>query len=253
MKNLILTTVSVLALSAFAVQAEPASNMNDKSSQPSESQNSSLATDGAQSMMGTSSSSTMGSTTAKAPDGSTGSSQMKKPTGKHHGAHHAQRGHHAKHHAEHHAKHHGHHAKHHGHHARHHAYMGGHPQYPNQADIGGVFVTFPPMDLGDAFRPEFYSGRTECPYAYHGGYFWYPHANATMLNGYNPAMIRGMYWYPSYMHPHSVYTQRAPLAYTLPYVLNRPLPSDSAMYKAQTAPMHKKWESAPEMQPGQMN
>lgn len=251
MKNLILTTVSVLALSAFA-QAEPTNNMNDKSSQ-TESPSSSLATDGAQSKMETSSSSTMGSTTAKAPDASTGSSQMKKPTAQHHGAHHAHQGHHAKHHGEHHAKHHGHHAKHHGHHAKHPAYVGGHPQYPNQADIGGVFVTFPPMDLGENYRPEFYAGRTECPYAYHGGYFWYPHTNATMLNGYNPARLRGMYWYPSYMHPHAVYTQRAPLAYTLPYALNKPLPSDSAMYRTQTAPMQKKWESAPEMQPGQMN
>lgn len=129
----------------------------------------------------------------------------------------------------------------------------GHPQYPNEADIGGVFVTFPPMDLADNYRPEFYAGRTECPYAYHGGYFWYPHTNATMLNGYNPSLLRGMYWYPSYMHPYAVYTQRAPLAYTMPYVLNRPLPSDSAMYRAQTAPMHKKWDSAPEMMPGQVN
>lgn len=252
MKNLILTTVSVLALSAFAVQAEPANNMNDKSSQ-TESQSSSLAADGAHQSTGTTSSSTTGSTEATAPSASssTGSSQMKKPTAQHHGAHHAHHGHHAKHH-EHHAKHHGHHAKHHGHHAKHHAYMG-HPQYPNEADIGGVFVTFPPMNLGDTYRPEFYEGRTECPYAYHGGYFWYPHVNATLLNGYTPARLRGMYWYPSYMHPYSVYTQRAAIAYTMPYMLNRPLPSDSVMYRAQTAPMRKKWESAPEMQPGQAN
>lgn len=248
MKNLILTTVSVLALSAFAVQAEPANNMNDKSSQ-TESQSSSLAADGAHQSTGTTSSSTTGSTEATAPSASssTGSSQMKKPTAQHHGAHHAHHGHHAKHH-----EHHEHHAKHHGHHAKHHAYMG-HPQYPNEADIGGVFVTFPPMNLGDTYRPEFYEGRTECPYAYHGGYFWYPHVNATLLNGYTPARLRGMYWYPSYMHPYSVYTQRAAIAYTMPYMLNRPLPSDSVMYRAQTAPMRKKWESAPEMQPGQAN
>ncbi len=243
MKNLILTTVSVLAISAFAVQAEPTNNMNDKSSQ-TESQSSSLATDGNQPMTETSSSSTMGSTTAAVPSA---------PTGQRHGAPHAKHpGHHVKHHGAHHGEHHGHHAKHQGHHAKHHAHMG-HPQYPNQANIGGVFVTFPPMDLGDTCRPEFYAGRTECPYVCHGGYFWYPHANATLLNGYNPSLLRGMYWYPSYMHPYAVYTQRAPVTYTLPYVLSKPLPSDSAMYKAQTAPMHKKWDSAPEMMPGQEN
>ncbi|MBX9785786.1 MAG: hypothetical protein K2Y08_00460 [Alphaproteobacteria bacterium] len=243
MKNLILTTVSVLALSAFAVQAAPENNMNDQSSQPSESQNSSLATDGTQAATGASSSSTTDTTAAPSASSNTGSSQMKKPMAQHHGTPHAK---HHGHHGEHPAKHHG---KHHG---KHHPHMG-HPQYPNQANIGGVFVTFPPMDLGDTCRPEFYTGRTECPYVYHGGYFWYPHVNATMLNGYTPSLLRGMYWYPSYMHPYAVYTQRAPIAYTLPYVLSRPLPSDSAMYKAQTAPMRKKWDSAPEMQPGQVN
>jgi len=241
MKNLILTTVSALALSAFAAQAAPTNNMNDKSSQ-TESQSSSLATDGAQPMMEKGSSS---STEATAPAPAPSAPSQMKPMGQHHAAPHA------KHHG-HHAKHHGHHVKHHGkHHAKHHTHMG-HPQYPNQADIGGVFVTFPPMDLGDTCRPEFYAGRTECPYVYHGGYFWYPHINATMLRGYTPSLLRGMYWYPSYMHPYAVYTQKAAVVYTMPYVLNRPLPSDSAMYNAQTAPMRKKWESAPEERPGQL-
>ncbi|MBL8677384.1 MAG: hypothetical protein JNJ47_08250 [Alphaproteobacteria bacterium] len=232
MKNLILTTASALALSAFAVQAAPTKNMNDKGSQTG-SQTSSLAADEA---------------TAPATNSSTSSSNEAKPAGQPRGKHkpHAQHHEpHAKHLGEHKA---GYHRKHHG---KHSASMG-HPQYPNQADIGGVFVTFPPMDLGDACRPEFYAGRTECPYVYHGGYFWYPHINATMLEGYTPSLLRGMYWYPSYMHPYVVYAQKAPVVYTIPYVLSKPLPSDSAMYKAQTAPMRKKWESAPEMQPGQV-
>ena len=226
MKNLILTTASALALSAFAVQAAPTNNMNDKSSKTG-SQGSLLATDGV---------------ATPASSSGTGSSNETKPADQPHGKQHT---HHAKHPGEQQAKHH---RKHHG---KHPAPMG-HPQYPNQAEIGGVFVTFPPMDLGNTCRPEFYAGRTECPYVYHGGYFWYPHINATMLNGYTPSLLRGMYWYPSYMHPYAVYTQKAAVVYTMPYVLNRPLPSDSAMYNAQTAPMRKKWESAPEMQPGQV-
>lgn len=232
MKNLILTTVSALALSAFAAQAAPKNNMNDKSLQ-TESQSSSMATDGAQPMMEKGSSSSA-EATAPSSGSSSAPSQMKKSMGQHHGVPHA--------------KHRGHHPK---HHVKHHARMG-HPQYPNQAEIGGVFVTFPPMNLGESWRPELYAGRTECPYAYHEGYFWYPHTNAAMLRGYTPSLLRGMYWYPSYMHPYAVYTQRAPITYTVPYVLSRPLPSDSAMYNAQTAPMRKKWESAPEERPGQL-
>jgi len=245
MKNLILTTVSVLALSAFAVQADQ-TNMNDQSSQPNNSQPSSLAADGSSTApsatapsasTGTSSGQMMEthpSTTATAPAApSAGSNAVPSHMIKQHAAQKATPKHHAKRHGKHHAP-------------------VGHPQYPNEAEINGVFVTFPPMDL-NLCKPQNFCGKPECPYISYEGYFWYPEARQNMLAGYTPAQLRGMYWYPSHTHPHMVYATKTRAVYTHPYVLNRPYPMDGAMYTAQEFPMEKKWESAPDMKPGQAN
>jgi hypothetical protein len=249
MKNLILTTVSVLALSAFAVQADP-TNMNDQISQPNNSQLSTLATDGSSTApsaaapsASTGSSSgqmmeTHPSTTATAPAApSANSNAVPSHMVKQHGPQQAAPKHHAKRHGKHHGKHHA---------------SAGHPQYPNEAEIGGVFVTFPPMDL-NLCKPQNFCGKPECPYVSYEGYFWYPEARQNLLAGYTPAQLRGMYWYPSHTHPHMVYATKTRAVYTHPYVLNRPYPMDGAMYTAQEFPMEKKWESAPDMKPGQAN
>lgn len=123
------------------------------------------------------------------------------------------------------AAHHKHHAKK-AHHHKHHAGSAYHP-----ADVGGVYITLPPMN------PELYWGRTDCPYLYHGGYFWYPHTRMDLLANYTPYGMGGRYWYPSHMHPHMVYINRTPLVYTYPYPMGVPHPMDGAMYGAQPAPM----------------
>lgn len=132
------------------------------------------------------------------------------------------------------------------HHKAHHHKKHHHKHHPagsayHPIEVDGVFITLPPMN------PELYWGRGDCPYIAHGGYFWYPHARADLLANYAPYGVGGRYWYPSYMHPHMVYIDRAPLVYTYPYPLNAPHPMDRAMYKVQPAPMAKKWKTAPDV------
>lgn len=131
-----------------------------------------------------------------------------------------------------------HHHKHHAHHHKHHAHS-----HVGMAttEVAGVYVTFPPVDEcgRPVCTPSYYAGNQECPYQYHGGYFWYPHAHANLLEGYVPYNYNGMYWYASRMHPHVVYVDRTPMVYTLPH------PMDGRMYAVQPAPMARKWESAP--------
>ena len=148
---------------------------------------------------------------------------------------------------QHHAQqHHAHHPQHHRahHHPKHH-YM--EPGY--RVPVEGVYVTFPPInECGQPILgPAYYWGNPQAPYLYHGGYFWYPHARADMLRGYTPYYDQRWYWYASRMHPHAVYVDRAPLAYTHPYPLHMVNPMDRTMYRMQGAPMQKKWEDAPEL------
>lgn len=144
------------------------------------------------------------------------------------------------------AAHHHKHRHHHGHHHHKHHAMGNY-----NAEIGGIFVTFPPFDEcgRPVCTPAYYAGNPECPYQYHGGYFWYPHARGNLLQGYAPYHFQGRYWYASRMHPHMVYADRTPLVYTYPYPLHHPM--DGRVYAVQPAPMQQKWESAPSMQPAQ--
>lgn len=129
----------------------------------------------------------------------------------------------------------------------HHPHHKGGAYYP--VEVQGVYVTFPPMDVhgNPVCNPEYYWGKTDCPYMYHGGYFWYPHSRADMLSDYVPYNAGGMYWYASYMHPHMVYAQRAPMAYAYPYPLYAPHPMDRALYQGQSAPMAQKWGTAPDI------
>ncbi|MBS0271520.1 MAG: hypothetical protein JSR85_02600 [Proteobacteria bacterium] len=131
------------------------------------------------------------------------------------------------------------------HHHKHH-HKGG-AYYP--VEVQGVYVTFPPMDVygSPVCNPEYFWGKTDCPYAYHGGYFWYPHSRADMLKDYAPYNAGGVYWYASHMHPYMVYGQRMPMAYTYPYPLYAPHPMDRALYQGQPAPMAQKWGTAPDI------
>jgi hypothetical protein len=122
--------------------------------------------------------------------------------------------------------------KHHAHHHLHHHYH----YYMGQ-----------PVEVYEMLRQdyrrypvEYYGGQSTCPYRYHGGYFWYPHARDNMLRSYMPHAIEGRYWYPSRMHPHAVYVDRSPLIYT------HPLRMDSVLYERQMHPMQRKWETAPD-------
>lgn len=142
--------------------------------------------------------------------------------------------------------------KHRKHHARHGKMM--HP-----AQIGGVYVVFPPVVTNGCdtcaaqAAPHYYSGRQDCPYMYHGGYFWYPDAQGTMLKGYTPYQVEGKYWYASRLHPHTVYVERAPRVYAYPYPMQAPNPMDDELYEMQTSPMAKKWDSAPDKQGASAN
>jgi hypothetical protein len=78
---------------------------------------------------------------------------------------------------------------------------------------------------GSVVTPEYYGGNQAHPYWYAGGYFWYPHSRADMLPQYTPLNVDGMYWYPSRLHPHSVYAEKAQVVYTYP----RPLQAQMAM------------------------
>jgi hypothetical protein len=141
--------------------------------------------------------------------------------------------------------------KHHG--AAHHAHKGHHKPHhkhrraEGRTEIDGVFVTFPPVDARGVavIVPEYYAGKKDCPYMYHGGYFWYPHTRADMMPGYTPHCANNACWYASYAHPHKVYIEGEKMVFVLPNSM------DGAMYRARMAPMEKKWESAPEMEPAQ--
>ena len=150
------------------------------------------------------------------------------------------RAHKKQHHAQ---QHHAHHPRAH-HHPRHHYMEPGH-----RVPVERVYVTFPPInECGQPILgPAYYWGNPQCPYLYHGGYFWYPHARADMLKGYTPYYDQRWYWYASRTHPHAVYIDRTPLAYTHPYPLHMVNPMDRTMYRMQGAPMQKKWEDAPEL------
>lgn len=113
--------------------------------------------------------------------------------------------------------------------------------YP--AVIKEGYVVYPPINAQgrSMCAPSYYMGNPQCPYQYHGGYFWYPHARGNMLEGYTPYHDTRMYWYPSHMHPHMIYVNRAPMIYVYPH------PMDAPLYYGQSEPMRKKWESAPEM------
>jgi len=78
---------------------------------------------------------------------------------------------------------------------------------------------------GSVVTPQYYGGNQANPYWYAGGYFWYPHSRADVLTGYQPLNVDGMYWYPSRLHPHAVYVEKAKMVYTYP----RPLQARMAM------------------------
>ena len=140
--------------------------------------------------------------------------------------------------------------QHHAHHPRAHHHPRHHRMEPGyRVPVEGIYVTFPPInECGQpTLGPAYYWGNPQCPYLYHGGYFWYPHARADMLRGYTPYYDQRWYWYPSRVHPHAVYIDRTPLVYTHPYPLHMANPMDRTMYRMQGAPMQKKWEDAPEM------
>ena len=221
MKNLILTTASVLVLSSFAGLAED-TNMNDPNAPQKKMEESSLAAEGEGSseMMKTrpADGSEMLAVKPKSDDRPPMEKGKKKGKKKH--THYKKSSEPSTHGL----------------------------QYPNEAEIHGVFVTFPPMDL-NLCKPQSFCGKPECPYISYEGYFWYPEARQNLLVGYEPAQLRGMYWYPSHMHPHTVYTEKTPAQYTQPYVLSKPHPTDSAMYSTRPAPMSKKYHSAPEARP----
>ena len=147
----------------------------------------------------------------------------------------------------HHHKHHAHGHAHHGH-AHHHKHA--HHMHPHtdgyRVRVDGVYVAFPPFDEcgRQVCAPQYYWGNPECPFAYHGGYFWYPHSQGNMLTGYVPYNYRGMYWYPSRMHPHMIYVDKVAPVYHHPYQLHlMPHPMDNKM--GMNAPMEKKFEGAP--------
>lgn len=137
------------------------------------------------------------------------------------------------------------HHRHHKHHYKHHA------EVYHPVEVQGVYVTFPPLDEcgRPACAPSYYAGNQGCPYQYHGGYFWYPHAQGTLLEGYAPYHYQGRYWYASHMHPHMVYTQKVQPVPTYPYPLAHP--RDAAAYSGQQMPMQPKWESAPKTMPAE--
>lgn len=124
----------------------------------------------------------------------------------------------------------------------------------HRAQGADVYVVFPPVvENGcDACAvqavPQYYAGRQDCLYLYHGGYFWYPNAQGTLLKGYTPYHAGGRYWYASRLHPHTVYVERAPMVYAYPYPMQTPNPVDDELYEMQTSPMAKKWGSAPDKQ-----
>jgi hypothetical protein len=81
------------------------------------------------------------------------------------------------------------------------------------------YVTFPPAQ---GCNLEYYCcGASSYPYAYYGGYFWYPQNNATALAGYTPSYWNGSYWYASRMHPHMLYVEGQGASYVVPLNMTR--------------------------------
>ncbi|MBI2707821.1 MAG: hypothetical protein HYX35_05890 [Proteobacteria bacterium] len=81
------------------------------------------------------------------------------------------------------------------------------------APMQNMQVTFPPAQ---GCNVDYYCGTTTCPYVYHGGYFWYPHTQSTVLPGYTPSYWNGAYWYASRMHPHMLYIDGQGASYVVP-------------------------------------
>jgi hypothetical protein len=157
--------------------------------------------------------------------------------------------HHA-HHPKHAHKHHAHHAahKHHGH--KHHAHHAKHKHGHHMAQHEVAYVAFPPAQ---GCTPQYYGGATTCPYMYHGGYFWYPHAQANMLSGYTPYYANGQYWYASRMHPHMLYIDRQAPSYVWPCHMGRPIPSDAHMHANRPHLMTPSYEEVPILKPAIVN
>ena len=63
---------------------------------------------------------------------------------------------------------------------------------------------------------EYYGEVKEYPYVYYNGYFWYPKADATIVEGYTPTYWNGQYWYASRVHPHHVYVEKQNVVYLIP-------------------------------------
>lgn len=70
--------------------------------------------------------------------------------------------------------------------------------------------------------PQCFGGVTAYPYMYHGGYFYYPNAQGTLVAGFTPTYMNGAYWYASRMHPYDVYAERRPVLYVMPHGMHTP-------------------------------
>ncbi len=116
----------------------------------------------------------------------------------------------------------------------------GHP-HSHMVRTDNTQVGFPPVDqCGKPMcEPSYYADRSDCPYKEHGGYYWYPHAEADKVQGYRPYQDQNMYWYASRMHPERVYGRNEPLE------LVNPSPMDEPLHDMLDAPMEQKFEGAP--------
>lgn len=84
--------------------------------------------------------------------------------------------------------------------------------------------------------PQCFGGVTSYPYIAHGGYFYYPNAQGTMVAGYNPTYMNGAYWYASRQHPYDVYAERRPVLYVMPHGMHTP---HAMQHHAHAHKMHK--------------
>jgi hypothetical protein len=107
-----------------------------------------------------------------------------------------------------------HHAK--KHHARKH-HVKHHKAHKYHAQSRPVHVAFPPAQ---GCVVQDYCGTASCPYVNHGGYYWYPQTQATMISGYSPSYWNGNYWYASHHHPHVVYVDGQAVKYVQPYTMD---------------------------------
>ena len=111
-----------------------------------------------------------------------------------------------------------------------------------------AYVEFPPKnEEGNImYHPEFYMSDQSRPYVYHGGYWWYPHADATMVEGYMPIMHEGYYWYASEVGPDVFYGSNAgPVVFVVPHPMDKPM--DDAI----GSPMEKDHVHAPGVKPAE--